>query len=102
KDGVLNINDVVVLGYSTPKWSFGLGNRFSYMNFDLDVFVFGKIKQNMTNNLSGFYAADRLGIPAGQNTLVEIKNVWTADNPSGTLPGIASNPYAVPTGAASN
>ncbi len=102
KDNVLDIKDVVVLGYSTPKWSFGLGNRFSYMNFDLDVFVYGRIKQNMANNLSGFYAADRLGIPAGQNTLVDIKNVWTADNPTGTLPGIASNPYAVPTGATSD
>jgi outer membrane receptor protein involved in Fe transport len=102
KDNVLNVNDVVVLGYTTPKWSFGLGNRVSFMNFDLDVFVYGKIKQNMTDNLSGFYAADRLGIPAGQNTLVKIKDVWTADNPTGTLPGIANNPFAVPTGASSN
>jgi TonB-linked SusC/RagA family outer membrane protein len=102
KDNVLDIKDVVVLGYSTPKWSFGLGNRFTFMNFDLDVFMYGKIKQNMNNSLSGFYAADRLGIPAGQNTLVDIKNVWTFDNPTGTLPGIASNPYAVPTGASSN
>src|SRR4029078_3009653 len=37
KDGVLDIKDVVVLGYSTPKWSWGLGNRFAFMNFDLDV-----------------------------------------------------------------
>lgn len=101
-DNVLDIKDVVLLGYTTPKWSYGLGNRFSYMNFDLDVFAYGKIKQNMSNNLSGFYAADRLGIPAGQNTLVDIKKVWTADNPTGTLPGIASNPYTVPTGASSD
>jgi hypothetical protein len=100
KDNVLDANDVVVLGYTTPKWSFGLGNRFSYMNFDLDVFLYGRIKQNMTNNLSGFYAADRLGIAAGQNTLVDIKNVWSADNPTGTLPGIAGN-IAVTTGATS-
>lgn len=102
KDNVLDVNDVVVLGYSVPKWSFGLGNRFSFMNFDLDIFVYGRIKQNMSNNLSGFYAPDRLGIDAGQNTLVDIKNVWTADNPTGTLPGIAGNVYAVPTGANSN
>jgi TonB-dependent starch-binding outer membrane protein SusC len=102
KDNLLNINDVVVLGYTTPKWSFGLGNRLYFMNFDFDVFVYGRIKQNMNNNLSGFYAAERLGIPAGQNTLVDIKDVWTADNPTGNLPGIASNPFAVPTGAVSN
>jgi len=102
KDNVLDQNDVVVLGYSNPKWSFGLDNRFTFKNFDFDVFLYGRIKQNMVNNLAGFYAADRLGIPAGQNTLVDIKQVWTADNPSGNLPGIASNPYAVPTGANSN
>ena len=102
KNNTLGIDDVVVLGYTTPKWSFGLGNRLAFMNFDLDVFVYGRIKQNMTDNLSGFYAADRLGIPAGQNTLQRIKDVWTADNPTGTLPGIANNAYAVPTGAASD
>jgi len=102
KDNQLNQGDVVVLGYTTPKWSFGLGNRLAYKNFDFDVFVYGKIKQNMNDNLSGFYAADRLGIPAGQNTLQKIKDVWTADNPTGTLPGIANNAYAVPTGATSN
>lgn len=94
KDNILNVNDVVVLGYATPKWSFGLGNRFNYKNFDLDLFLYGKIKQNQTNNLSGFYAADRIGIPAGQNTLQEIKNVWSTGNTTGYLPGIANNPYS--------
>jgi TonB-dependent starch-binding outer membrane protein SusC len=102
KDNLLNSEDVVVLGYTTPKWSFGLGNRFAFKNFDLDVFMYGRIKQNMVNNLAGFYAPDRLGIAAGQNTLVDIKKVWTADNPTGVLPGPAGNAYAVPTGATSN
>ena len=34
--------------------------------------------------------------------LQDIKKVWTADNPGGTLPGIANNAYAVPTGASSD
>jgi TonB-linked SusC/RagA family outer membrane protein len=102
KDNVLDIKDVVVLGHTAPKWSFGLDNRVSFKGFDFDIFVYGKIRQNMNNNLNAFYAADRLGIPAGQNTLTDIKDVWTFDNPTGTLPGIASNPYAVPTGANSN
>jgi TonB-dependent starch-binding outer membrane protein SusC len=102
QDNVLDIKDVVVLGYTSPKLIFGLSNRFYYSNFDLDVFVYGRIKENQANNLSAFYAADRIGIPAAQNTLTDIKNVWSADNPTGTLPGIASNPYAVPTGATSD
>jgi TonB-linked SusC/RagA family outer membrane protein len=92
KDNALNNSDVVVLGYQTPKWIFGLGNRFTYHNFDLDVFVYGRLKQSQANNLAGFYAADRIGIPAGQNTLADIKNVWSADNTSGFYPGIANNP----------
>jgi TonB-dependent starch-binding outer membrane protein SusC len=93
-DKKLNADDVVVLGYANPKWSFGLDNRFAYKNFDLDIFVYGKLKQSLYNNLASFYAPDRIGIPAGQNTLQDIKKVWSADNPTGTLPGIANNPYA--------
>ena len=47
----------------------------------------------MANNLSGFYAPARIAGTDAQNTLADIKNVWTADNPTGTLPGIATNPY---------
>lgn len=94
KDNILNNSDIVVLGYATPKWIFGLGNRFNFMNFDLDIFVYGRLKQSQANNLSGFYAADRIGIPAGQNTLKDIKNVWSSDNTNGIYPGIANNPYS--------
>jgi TonB-linked SusC/RagA family outer membrane protein len=93
KDNALNNSDVVPIGYNNPKWVFGLGNRFAYQNFDLDIFVYGRFHQSQLDNLSGFYAADRIGIPAGQNTLVAIKNVWSADNTSGFYPGIANNPY---------
>lgn len=93
KDNALNVQDVVKLGYSSPKWSFGFGNRFNFMNFDLDIFMYGKLKQWMTNNLSGFYTPARIAGSDGQNTLADIKRVWSNDNPAGTLPGIASNPY---------
>ena len=93
KDGKLDVNDVVRLGYTTPKWSFGFDNRFNFKHFDLDIFVYGKLKQYMSNNLSGFYDAARMAGTDAQNTLVDIKRVWTADKPTGDLPGIASNPY---------
>jgi TonB-linked SusC/RagA family outer membrane protein len=93
KDGKLDVNDVVRLGYTTPKWSFGLDNRFNFKNFDLDIFIYGKLKQYMSNNLSGFYDAARMAGTDAQNTLTDIKRVWTADNPTGNLPGVASNPY---------
>ncbi|MEO8405099.1 MAG: SusC/RagA family TonB-linked outer membrane protein [Chitinophagaceae bacterium] len=92
-DGVLDVKDVVALGNRDPKWIFGMANRLSFKNFDLNIFIYGKLKQYMDNNYSGFYAASRLAVPDALNTLVGIRDVWTADNPTGTLPGIASNPY---------
>lgn len=92
-DNMINTADVVALGYTTPKWSFGFGNRVSYKNFDLDVFLYGKLKQYLLNNLSGFYGPARTAGTDAQNTLSDIKNVWTADNVNGVLPGIATNPY---------
>ena len=100
-DGKLDVNDVVTLGYRDPKWILGLGNTLSYKNFDLNVFVYGRIKQYMSNNYSGFYTATRIAVPDAQNTIEGIKDVWSVDNPTGNLPGIAANPYAGanPTGA---
>jgi len=93
KDNVLNAGDVVKLGNSSPAWSFGFDNRVTFMNFDLDVFVYGKLKQYLVNNLSGFFDPARIAGNSGQNTLANIKDVWSSDHTTGFLPGIAPNPY---------
>lgn len=93
-DGKLDINDVVALGNRDPKWIFGLGNTFSYKNFDLNIFMYGRIKQYIANNLSGFYAPGRIAVADAQNTLTDIKKVWSAGNPGGTLPGVAADAYS--------
>lgn len=93
-DGKLDANDVVVLGHRDPKWIFGLGNTFSYKKIDLNIFVYGRIKQYMGNNYAGFYNPSRIAVADAQNTLEGIKNVWSVDNPSGIYPGIAANPHA--------
>lgn len=94
KDGLLNVADVVRLGYSTPKWSYGMSNRLSYKNVDLSFFIYGRLKQYMSNNLSGFFDPLRIGVPQGLNTLTDIMNVWSIDNPGGFYPGVAQNPYS--------
>ncbi len=40
-DGVINANDQVRVGNYQPKFVFGLGNTFSYKNFDLNVLLDG-------------------------------------------------------------
>lgn len=92
-DGVLDVNDVVRLGYSNPKWLFGFGNKFGYRGFDLDVFLYGRLKNYQVNDLAGFYDPGRIGVPQGLNTLTDIKNVWSNDNPNGIYPGMATDAY---------
>jgi TonB-linked SusC/RagA family outer membrane protein len=92
-DGILDVDDVVLLGYSSPKWLFGFGNRFTFKGFDLDVFVYGRLQNYQQNDLSGFYGPGRIGTPQGLNTLKEIKDVWSNDNPDGIYPGVAADAY---------
>lgn len=92
-DGVLDANDVVRLGNSTPKWLFGFGNKFTYKGFDLDIFIYGRFGSYQLNDLAPFYAPGRIGVPQGLNTLVDIKDVWSNDNPDGIYPGVAADAY---------
>jgi len=41
KDGKIDVNDIVKIGHSLPKFTLGWNNRFSYGNFDLAVFITG-------------------------------------------------------------
>ena len=93
-DNKLDAADVVQLGNRDPKWILGLGNTVSYKKFDLNVFVYGRFNQYMDNNYAGFYNPARIAGVDAQNTLVGISNVWSADRPNGTYPGIAANPYS--------
>jgi TonB-linked SusC/RagA family outer membrane protein len=93
KSGSLGPDDVVKLGYSSPAWSFGFGNKFTYKNFDLNIFMYGSLHQYLNNNLAGFFSPARIAGTSGQNVTQEIKNAWSNDNPTGTLPGFAPNPY---------
>jgi TonB-linked SusC/RagA family outer membrane protein len=101
-DGQLNGSDVVMLGQRTPKWNIGLANSFSYKGIDLNFYFsgfFGNIAS--TNSLGmGFNPnspGDRLaGINGSsiQNVPTYVRRVWTADNPTGDLPGLAPDMYA--------
>lgn len=95
KDKNLDAGDVVKLGHSSPAWNFGLTNRFNYKDWDLSVFMYGKLKMYLQSDYAanGLYLAGRLSTTSAQNTVQGIKNVWTASNPNGTYPGLAQNPY---------
>lgn len=90
-DGKLDSKDVTIIGNYDPKWTFGFNNTFSYKNFDLIVYVYGRIKQSVWND----FAPNAFNIDQTNpsNTTIYAKDVWSSTNPNGTYPGVASNPY---------
>jgi len=92
-DGLLNSDDVVLIGNGDPDWTFGFNNVISYKSFDLSISLYGWMGFSKTNNYEPQVGSiSRLVNP--ENTTIFARDVWSSDNPNGTLPGVASNPYS--------
>ncbi|QKJ29204.1 TonB-dependent receptor [Mucilaginibacter mali] len=96
-NGKIDPDDRSILGSPTPKYTFGINNRFSFKGFDLGVFM-----QGVTGNqiVSTFHTAP------GQNTIafggrynVVSSDYWTPQNPTNAYPrpisGTSGNPGVV-------
>jgi len=49
KDGVINEKDRTYIGNPEPKFTYGIGNTFSYKNFDLNIFITGSYGGDVVN-----------------------------------------------------
>ncbi|WP_353139983.1 TonB-dependent receptor, partial [Pseudopedobacter sp.] len=82
-DGVINSNDMTVIGRALPIHTGGFNNNFTYKNFDFNVFF----QWSYGNQV---YNANRLifdgnGIKAlDLNQYASYSNRWTPENPSNT------------------
>ena len=79
-DGKINADDRQILGSAVPKFAGGVTSRFTYKNFDLSFFVFGRYGQmirsrfhDSNNSLAGRY----------NNLAVDY---WTPNNPTNNFP----------------
>src|SRR5699024_575835 len=91
-DEVLDSQDVVKLGNSTPRWNVGLDNTFSYKNLSLNVYLYGNFDIMRGNNYvpSVFSISQRTN---PENTTIYATDIFSADNRDGKYAGIASNPF---------
>ncbi len=71
--------DRVVLGSAVPKYSFGFSNDFKYRNFDLNVYVFGRIGQTFVSAYANKFEPN--AIENGAQV-----NYWTPENPTNDYP----------------
>jgi hypothetical protein len=109
-DGNLNSKDVVMLGNADPKFGFGFNNVVVYKNLDFSIFIYGFLKkwayygynpytvgvQTRPSNATPYVITNSIppiATSTPSNTLTSVKDIWSADNPNGTLPGIASDNY---------
>ncbi len=95
-DGKIDRADQVKIGYNVPI-PVGLNNSFKYRNFDLNVFVHAMFNRWAVNGDRYFYGAESFRINNGANVIDEVKDRWTFDKQSGTLPSIfqANSAYGV-------
>jgi TonB-linked SusC/RagA family outer membrane protein len=92
KDGILDIEDVVMIGNQDPDWTFGFNTTFSYGSFDLNIQIYGLMGVTRTNNY--LPVVSNISQPVNpENTVIYAKDIWSGDNPDGTVPGVAANPY---------
>ncbi|WP_294616471.1 TonB-dependent receptor [uncultured Bacteroides sp.] len=87
-------NDRDYLGTPTPKFVFGLTNRFSYKNFDLSVLLTAQTGGKIYSFLGR--AIDRPSMGARSNVLGHWRNAWwSEDEPgNGNIPSIFSSTTA--------
>ena len=76
--------DRVILGHTTPDWSLGFQNQFSWKNFDLTIQAFmrwGQMINGQSNSLLGVH--NTTNIP-------ECFDYWTESNPTNSYPRVYS------------
>ncbi len=88
KDGVINENDLHVLGNPLPRYTFGLTYDVSYKQFDLNVFFQGVGKRSMF--LRG-ELIEPFHFNYSQVMYQHQLDYWTPQNPDAEFPRLAAN-----------
>ena len=92
KDGVINAaGDRTIIGYTSPKWTGGITNTFTYRSLSLRIFI--QTFQGAMRNNQIYDNADQ----SGAINLPAAVGYWTAANNSNSRPSLAyTNPYNYP------
>jgi TonB-linked SusC/RagA family outer membrane protein len=83
-DGAITAADKTYIGNADPRFNFGIGNTFSYKNFDLSIFMSGMVQKKWSPYLSGRVQetpTNGLGFNA-----MPISDRWSFQNPTGNFP----------------
>lgn len=76
-DGLITSADRTIIGSAYPKLTYGITNTFSYKNFDLAVFIYGNLGNDLLN-------MTRMNMEWKRTA--EALNRWTPENTNTNLP----------------
>lgn len=98
-DGVVDDNDLTILGSPVPDFTYGINLSGSFRKFDFGLFFNGVQGNEIYNQARAFNTV----FPDG-NKLTDVLDRWTPDNTSGTLPkatsvGVRPNSFFVEDGS---
>jgi TonB-linked SusC/RagA family outer membrane protein len=84
-DGSINDTDRRVLGNPFPDLTYSLNGNVYFKNFDLNIFFQGVHGNSIFNAVKG------MGMNAtyGYNLLADVKNAWTPENGSNSIPRLS-------------
>ena len=95
-DGILDNADLYVAGNTTPI-PFGFNNTFTYKNWDLNIYFYGSLNGFKRNELLELSVAGITDMTYGLNALTAVKQRWSPENPSGTMPSVSNGNSGVGT-----
>ena len=81
-DGVINGSDQTYIGNPSPEFIYGLNNNFSFMGFDLGIFIQG-VYGNKIFNANNIYQES---MSTGENQIAATLGRWEGAGSSNTLP----------------
>ncbi len=85
-NGVINGEDVRVIGNPNPDFIFGWNNTFRYNNFDLKLFIQGVFGQDVLNANKSQYEFGLNTYEGGVPSRDYLENMWTPENVNAKYP----------------
>ncbi len=84
-DGAITAADISYIGNADPKFNFGIGNEFTFKNFDLNIFMSGLIQKKWSPYASG-RTTESTTNAFGFNSMPVSSTRWNFKNPEGDFP----------------
>ena len=84
-DGAITAADITYIGNGDPKFNFGIGNQFTFRNFDLSIFMSGLVQKKWSPYFNG-RATESTTNSFGFNAMPVSSTRWSFQNPNGNFP----------------